>query len=142
MKITFYKITAFICLFVTSHIHANDLSSFGIESIESVSESYGNTVRGQGAFTTSMSAYQIFAFDPASGTSINLQSTNISTADDYIFMSSTSDSGTFALSDSNVGMSDLTLTINEFQMEIVNFNLGSMGTALTENLFIQTPLVD
>src|SRR6056300_539871 len=60
---------------------AEDLSAFGLANVETVSDATGAEIRGQGALTTTMASFQIFAFDYLSGSSVNLQGSSINVSD-------------------------------------------------------------
>lgn len=132
------KLIAFAALLALVGIapaKADDLEAFGLEEVETVTDIEATQVRGQGAASTGMSAFQIFAFDYVSGSSLNLQASNVSLSESLSFSQGQSPLNT-ALIDTRVSMTDLSITIDGFSFTAGAFRLGSLGGALTENFSI------
>jgi len=117
---------------------ADDLSAFGLSSVEKVSDVAGSEIRGQGALSTGMSSFQIFAFDYISGSSINLQGSAINLAD----ASGGSEMVGFeALTDAFAGIGEAGIQIDDFTVMTTGFEIGAIGGSLS-NLFGEAPEVE
>jgi small ligand-binding sensory domain FIST len=122
---------ACIALASLAPAHAENLDAFGLETIEAVSETEAATVRGQGATSAAMSSFQIFAFDYVSGSSLNLQSSNISLSDS-LTVGGTTNGFNSALTETAVGMSGISLGIDGFVFDSAAFEIGSIGGGIAD----------
>jgi hypothetical protein len=134
MKSLFNKITTFALIAVASaSVSAADLGDFGIESISPLSEAQASNVRGAGyasSESTAMTAMQVFIFDSAGGSSINLSSSSINSSSEY--GNSSSDlgaEGSFVASatQSVSSISALDIAFGEFTLHTSEFALGAWG---------------
>lgn len=132
-NITFLSLFAALLSFTTAS--ANDLDAFGLASIEPLTTQQAESVRGQGLDSISMASFQIFAFDPASGSSINLQANSVNSNDDMQITGY--DIEPFASSRSNVGVAGFDLGIDDFIFSTTDINVGATGAGffLINNLF-------
>lgn len=121
---------------------AEDLSAFGLSNVETVSDVAGAEIRGQGALSTGMASFQIFAFDYLSGSSVNLQgsSINVSDATSDLTISSV---GFESLTDAFTGIGPAGIQIDDFTVLTTGFEIGAMGGGLG-NIFaeVEVPEVE
>ena len=134
MKSTIAKF-AVACLVVLCQQGANaaDLSSFGIQSLQPISDDQAGLVRGAGyasSESTAMTAMQVFIFDSAGGSSVNLSSSAINTSSEYGDVSSeTDEDASFVASatQSVSTISSLDLAFGDFTLSTSEFALGAWG---------------
>ena len=131
-------LTAFLVVACCASAKAENLAQFGISGMKVMTEADGSEVRGQGASSAGMAAFQLFAFDYLSGSSINLQSSSINIAD--AISVGPDNVGFEALSDAFVGISAMDLTVDAFNVNSSGFEIGSLGGGLS-SLFIELPEV-
>ncbi|MDG2390536.1 MAG: hypothetical protein P8M30_14600 [Planctomycetaceae bacterium] len=131
-------LTAFLVVASCASAKAEDLADFGISGMKVMTEAAGSEVRGQGAQSVGMAAFQMFAFDYMSGSSINLQSSSINLADSV--NTGAEIVGFEALSDAFVGISAVELTVDAFTVSTTGFEIGSLGGGLS-GLFGELPEV-
>ncbi|MCH1494038.1 MAG: hypothetical protein L7U72_02310 [Rubripirellula sp.] len=132
-NITFLSLFAALISFTTAS--ADDLALFGLSSIEPLTGQQAETVRGQGLDSISMASLQIFAFDPVSGSSINLQANSVNSNNDMQITGY--DIEPLASSRSNVGIGGFDLAIDDFIFSTTDINVGATGAGffLINNLF-------
>ena len=106
---------------------ANDLDAFGLGQIEPLTEEQSNQVRGQGLDSVSMSTFQIFAFDPVSGSSINLQSASLNST--LGLQISGFEVEPLVTSSSYASMSATGVSINDFVLQTLDLDIGATGAA-------------
>ena len=131
-----FAVAALLAVVGMAPAKADDLDMFGLEAVQTVTETEAAEVRGQGAVGTGMSAFQIFAFDYVSGSSINLQASNVSLGDSLSFGQGQTPSLNSTLTDTRVNMSEMAIGIDGFSFSTSAFKLGSLGGALTETFTI------
>jgi len=113
---------------------AEDLSAFGLANVETVSDATGAEIRGQGALTTTMASFQIFAFDYLSGSSVNLQGSSINVSDTSSAFTLEGIEGFEGLSDSFAGIGPAGIQIDDFTVITTGFEIGALSGGLG-NLF-------
>ena len=118
--------------------NADDLSAFGLASVEKVSDAAGSEIRGQGALSTGMASFQIFAFDYLSGSSINLQGSSVNLADAPAGGELV---GFEALTDAFSGIGPANINIDGFTVKTGGFEIGAIGGSLA-NLFGEAPEIE
>lgn len=133
-------LAAFLVVASCASAKAEDLANFGISGMQVMTEADGSEVRGQGAQSAGMAAFQMFAFDYMSGSSINLQSSSINLADSIAAGAGAETVGFEALSDAFVGISAMDLTVDAFTVSTTGFEIGSLGGGLS-GLFAELPEV-
>ncbi|MGC6445967.1 MAG: hypothetical protein ACON5J_06050 [Rubripirellula sp.] len=125
-----------LCLIasVAAPLSAQDLSQFGIGSIETISENQGSEIRGAGfasSESTAMTAMQIFIFDSVGGSSINLSSSSINHSSDHgdIDYESAMEEASFVSSatQSVSTITDLDFNVGDFNLTATEFALGAWG---------------
>ncbi|MCP4886938.1 MAG: hypothetical protein P1U77_22930 [Rubripirellula sp.] len=126
---------------------ANDLAIYGIDSLQTIDDATGSTIRGEGyanSESVAMSSVQIFVFDSASGSSVNLSTSSVNKASDALASydsGSTYDSGTgydseemvyaaTSVSESGVNLGQMDLWIGDFNISSSDISLGAWGTGL------------
>lgn len=109
---------------------AEDLSAFGLGNVETVSDAAGAEIRGQGALSTGMASFQIFAFDYLSGSSINLQGASINVSDATSGLSTMETFGFESLTDSFTGIGPAGIMIDDFTVMTTGFEIGAIGGGL------------
>ncbi|MDB4331880.1 hypothetical protein OAA27_02305 [bacterium] len=119
--------------------NAEDLSAFGLSNVQAVSDVDGAEIRGQGAISTSMASFQVFAFDYLSGSSINLQGSSMNLSDATGGVDTV---GFEALSDAFAGIGPATISIDGFTVDTTGFELGSLGGGLANLFFDEPPHVE
>ncbi|MGB0599673.1 MAG: hypothetical protein ACPGLY_23565 [Rubripirellula sp.] len=149
VKIVSYCVFAMLpCL-----AQANELAIYGIESLEKIDDATGSMIRGEGyssSESVAMSSVQIFVFDSASGSSVNLSTSSVNKANDALASydpgydydlgyGSDSDYGYDAepagyaatsISESGVHMGEMELWIGDFMIGSSDITLGAWGTGL------------
>ena len=131
-------IAALLCVACAAPAKAEDLSAFGLSNVETVSDAAGAEIRGQGAISTGMASFQIFAFDYLSGSSINLQSSSINVSNASGGIETV---GFEAISDAFAGLSETGIQIDEFTVMTTGFESGSLGGGIS-NLFGESAEVE
>jgi hypothetical protein len=115
---------------------AEDLSAFGLANVETVSDVAGAEIRGQGALSTGMASFQIFAFDYLSGSSVNLQGSSINVSDATTGLTLSGVAGFESLTDAFTGIGPAGIQIDDFTVITTGFEIGAMGGGLG-NLFAE-----
>jgi archaellin len=134
MKNLIKKISTFAFVaFTTTSVIAADLGSFGIATLQPLSDQQAADVRGAGyasSESTAMTAMQVFIFDSAGGSSINLSSSSINSSSEYGNSSSDLDTeGSFVASatQSVSSISALDIAFGDFTLHTSDFALGAWG---------------
>lgn len=123
-----------LCLFaaMSGSLSAADLSSFGIENLQSMSDQQASQVRGAGfasSESTAMTAMQIFIFDGNGGSSMNLSTSSINTSSDHGELTGDDDAVSFVAS-ATQSMSTVTaldFAIGDFNLISTEFAIGAWG---------------
>jgi hypothetical protein len=146
----FKVVKPFLCCFFSMLpclVQANELAIYGIDSLEKIDDATGTMVRGEGyssSESVAMSSVQIFVFDSASGSSVNLSTSSVNKANDALASydrgyGSDSDYGydvepagyaASSISESGVHMGEMELWIGDFMIGSSDITLGAWGTGL------------
>ncbi|MEC8475007.1 MAG: hypothetical protein VXZ38_10175 [Planctomycetota bacterium] len=123
-------LSIFATLMTFGQSFANDLSDFGLSSLEPISQEQVDSVRGQGLDSVGMSTFQIFAFDYLSGSSINLQSSSINASTGlHISGFDLDEIEPLVGTNSTAGMSAFGISIDGFTVETTDLSISSIGSA-------------
>lgn len=139
-----------LCLFaaLSGSLSAADLSSFGIENIEAMSDQQASQVRGAGfasSESTAMTAMQIFIFDGNGGSSINLSTSSINTSSDHGELNRDDVGSATFVASATQSMSTVTaldFAVGDFNLMSTEFAIGAWGDSAAAGpsiLFDPTP---
>ncbi len=121
-----------ITLSNTSLLSATEAEDFGLQGVELMDDDSAMAVRGAGFSSTEsvgMSAMQIFLFDSAGGSSVNLSSSSVNHATDVRQMSDGDEhfQVVVSTSESGVALNEMDIYIGDFWFGSTDINLNAFG---------------